>query len=145
MSTFNVMPDRNKMNSCPLCDGKLKRETRLRECKYNGIPYSYRQIGDWCDDCGEAFFSSQDLKITKKIRMQKKQVIDRVLSGAMEIHFKGFTSRIKYDKENKILYGQIVNSKAIIHSRGKNMEEIKQSFKKGVKAYLAAKEEIEND
>ena len=65
-----------KLSKCTLCGGSLKRETRTVQRKYRDVVYSYEQLGDYCVDCNEGFFSPEDLALTKGIRQSKKRVID---------------------------------------------------------------------
>jgi len=88
---------------CPLCRGTLKRETRIFTSNYKDKNYSYNQIGNWCDECGESFLSPDDLKSSKKARTDKKREIDHLLK-AEEI--KEFRKKLKLSqKEASLLFG----------------------------------------
>ena len=143
MSNQDLM--RHKLSICPLCGEKTKRETREVSRKYKKIPFFYYQVGEWCDKCHEGFFSSEDLKTTREVREQKKAVIDLIESGEFFIKYLGFKSRVKYDVEAKTFYGEIIDSKAIIHSRGTTLKKVEKSFVEGVKAYLSVRKDLKYD
>lgn len=139
------MSEQKRLETCTLCGEKLKTEVRKRTYKYQGIPYSCQQEGEWCDSCGEGFFSSEDLKATREIRNSKKKKIDEIVAGTLKEYYRGFSIKVKFDKEAEVFYGEIENSNAIIHSRGKDLLELKVSFREGVEEYLKAHKEVHSD
>jgi len=55
--------------------------------------------------------------------------------------YKGYTADIKFDSEANTFFGIILNSSAVIHFRGKSVEELEKSFQEGVDEYLTICEE----
>ena len=67
-------------NVCPAClTGRLVREVRTARYEYRGEICEYEQIGDWCQTCGEAVLSGDDMAVTEQIlvdfmrRVEEKQ------------------------------------------------------------------------
>lgn len=67
-------------NVCPAClTGRLVREVRTARYEYRGEVCEYEQIGDWCQTCGEAVLSGDDMAVTEQIlvdfmrRVEEKQ------------------------------------------------------------------------
>ena len=50
---------------------------------------------------------------------------------------RGYIGKAEFDEEAEVFCGTVINSAAIIHFRGKSVEEMTISFKEGVNEYLA--------
>jgi len=57
------------------------------------------------------------------------------------INYKGYIGRVEFDNEENLLHGEVVNMQDPITFKGKSVEELKQSLKDAVDAYLAFCEE----
>lgn len=66
---------------CPVCGSELKKETRKQTATYKNRKYSYKQTGDWCDECGNAFFNPEELNKSRKERTDKKRKIGKMLTS----------------------------------------------------------------
>ena len=67
----------DKRMTCPVClSGKLVREVRTARYEYRGEICEYEQIGDWCQSCGEAVLSGDDMAATEKILVDFMQRIE---------------------------------------------------------------------
>ena len=68
------------MNTCPVCDGVLKREDRAVSYKYKGHTGEILQSSDYCMECDEGFLSPQDLKLSQKAIADFKREVDHLLT-----------------------------------------------------------------
>jgi predicted HicB family RNase H-like nuclease len=50
--------------------------------------------------------------------------------------YKGYKAEITFDSDANTLYGEILNSSAVIHFRGNSIEELEKSFQEGIDEYL---------
>lgn len=67
---------------CPLCQqGTLIRDTRPQIYKYQGYEITIEQPGDYCDHCGEAILSGEDLRATEKQLNDFQARIDGLLTS----------------------------------------------------------------
>ena len=61
------------MKNCPICDGKLHKETREVTIPYKGKTLTFQMKGDYCEVCGEGFHNdSEQKKITNSIILAKR-------------------------------------------------------------------------
>ena len=67
--------------SCPVCSGKIIRESREISLNYNGKEIIINQPGQYCSDCGESFFNSSDLAQTGKRRVDFQRDVDHLLKS----------------------------------------------------------------
>ena len=68
------------MNTCPICDGVLKREDKVVIYNYKGHTKEILQSGDYCTECNEGFLSSKDLKLSQKAIADFKREVDHLLT-----------------------------------------------------------------
>jgi len=69
------------MKACPVCGGKLRRETRRVPYTYRDDTFMIEQPGEYCRHCGEAFLGPDDLKATRQLIADHKRDRDRLLRG----------------------------------------------------------------
>ncbi len=69
------------MTNCPLCSGKIARDTKMIEYKYKDHTREIEQSGDYCEVCGEGFLSPADLRQSKKELADFKREVDDLLTG----------------------------------------------------------------
>ena len=69
------------MKECPICgSSKIKRDVRDTIFEYKGKKITIKQPGFYCDECGEAFYNSEDIKSTKKELADFKRKVDNLLT-----------------------------------------------------------------
>ena len=68
------------MNTCPICDGVLKREDKVVTYSYKDHTREILQSGDYCTECNEGFLSSKDLKLSQKAIADFKREVDHLLT-----------------------------------------------------------------
>ena len=68
------------MNTCPICDGVLKREDKVVTYSYKDHTREILQSGDYCTECNEGFLSSKDLKLSQKVIADFKREVDHLLT-----------------------------------------------------------------
>lgn len=70
------------MKECPICgNDKLTRDIRNVVFEYKGQKITIKQPGLYCDECGEAFYDSKDIKATKKELADFRRRVDNLLTG----------------------------------------------------------------
>lgn len=52
------------------------------------------------------------------------------------MQYKGYLSKVQYDDEADIFYGEVINIRDVITFQGKSVDELKQSFEDSVEDYL---------
>ena len=52
------------------------------------------------------------------------------------LKYKGYTGTVEYDPDEDILFGKVINAKAVITFIGKSTDEIKKAFEDSVDCYL---------
>lgn len=70
------------LESCPVCGGKLIRESHRVSMKYRGQTQVYEQPGQYCASCKEAFLHSGDLAATAILRKDFDRTVDSLLTSA---------------------------------------------------------------
>ena len=70
------------LESCPVCGGRLIRESRSVSMEYQGKIHAYEQPGQYCASCGEAFLHSGDLAATAVLRKDFDRTVDRLLTSS---------------------------------------------------------------
>jgi HTH-type transcriptional regulator/antitoxin MqsA len=69
------------MKECPICgSNKIMRDIRNVTFEYKGQKVVIKQPGFYCDECGEAFYNSKDIKATKKDLTDFKRKVDNLLT-----------------------------------------------------------------
>lgn len=62
------------MNNCPICNGKLNKETRNENTSYKTKTLTIEMCGDYCEECGEGFFDDKEQAlITNRILLAKRK------------------------------------------------------------------------
>ena len=70
------------MKECPICgNDKITRDIRNAVFEYKGQKITIKQPGLYCDECGEAFYDSNDIKATKKELADFKRKVDNLLTS----------------------------------------------------------------
>jgi HTH-type transcriptional regulator/antitoxin MqsA len=70
------------MKECPICgNNKITRDIRNVVFEYKGQKITIKQPGLYCDECGEAFYDSNDIKATKKELADFKRKVDNLLTS----------------------------------------------------------------
>ena len=70
------------MNKCPIYgNDKITRDIRNVVFEYKGQKITIKQPGLYCDECGEAFYDSNDIKATKKELADFKRKVDNLLTS----------------------------------------------------------------
>lgn len=70
------------MKECPICgNNKITRDIRNVVFEYKGQKTTIKQPGLYCDECGEAFYDSNDIKATKKELADFKRKVDNLLTS----------------------------------------------------------------
>ena len=70
------------MKECPICgNNKITRDIRNAVFEYKGQKITIKQPGLYCDECGEAFYDSNDIKATKKELADFKRKVDNLLTS----------------------------------------------------------------
>jgi predicted HicB family RNase H-like nuclease len=59
--------------------------------------------------------------------------------------YKGYIGKVTYDGDANILFGEVINTKAVITFKGDCIEDLKSSFKDSVDAYLEFCEELDEE
>ena len=74
------------MKTCTVCGkGKLTRETRRVAYSYKGQSVEVAQPGEWCDTCGEAILSPEDMVATRPARHDALARAEGLLTS-QEVH-----------------------------------------------------------
>jgi len=68
------------VETCPICEGKLKREERTTPYTYKDKSQEIVQSGEYCVECGEGFLSPKDLKMSQKQIADFKRSVDNLLT-----------------------------------------------------------------
>jgi len=58
------------------------------------------------------------------------------------MHYKGYTGKVEFDPDAKILFGRVIDPKDIITFEGMTVDEIQQAFKDSVDDYLEFCQEL---
>lgn len=69
------------MKKCPVCGGKLQRQTKDTIYKYKGKKIKIKQPGDYCTGCSECYLTPEDLKATRHELQDFRRKIDHFLTG----------------------------------------------------------------
>lgn len=75
---------RDQKTPCPVClKGQLVREVRTARYEYRGEVCEYKQIGDWCESCGEAVLSGDDMATTEELLTGFMQRVEEKQAGEL--------------------------------------------------------------
>ena len=79
-------------------------------------------------------------KIEKaKVAVEKAPVVEtksELTSHRDKLVYKGYVGKVVYDGDSNLLFGEVINSLAIITFRGCDVEELRESFMSSVDIYL---------
>jgi HTH-type transcriptional regulator/antitoxin MqsA len=69
------------LESCPVCGENIIRECRDILLSYKDNEVTIEQPGQYCIGCGESFFNSSDLAVTRKQRADFQREVDHLLKS----------------------------------------------------------------
>lgn len=62
------------MNNCPICNGKLNKETHKKNMSYKNKTLTIEMTGDYCEECEEGFFNDEEQAlVTNRILLAKRK------------------------------------------------------------------------
>ena len=65
------------MDNCPICNGKLNKETHKKELPYKSKMLTIEMSGDYCKECEEGFFNDKEQAlVTNRILLAKRKADD---------------------------------------------------------------------
>ena len=96
------------MNNCPICNGKLNKETYKKNMSYKNKTLTIEMNGDYCEECEEGFFSDEEQAlVTNRILLAKRKA-DNLLTPE---NVRRIRKKVKLtQKEAQEIFGGGVNA-----------------------------------
>ncbi len=113
----------------------------------NEIDFRYTEEFYTCPRCGGEVFTTKLLNSNIN-RAHVAYIKAKIIRDPVEIRYRGYTTNVKYSKEDDLYYGKIEGIKDLVNYESEikdGMKGIKKAFEEAVDDYIKFKEDLDED